>query len=266
MHRQLVRTGRYDPQTLLTSLTKRVGDQSKCDSSSPNDQNPTPKNKLRLLKMLQDSQNIHSNSTKLLPYLPPAVLNPWIEGILPMAVERFYMIFLDILPVYASLHFIPALTLKRKQFQHDPGEAVLRTTLSSFRSAAFLSTFVVIYHTWFSSKHALYRLYGSDLPRWLSSFLVSKQSLWVGGFLTCAALGVEERKRRSELAMYVLPKGMESAWTMARRKRWIPHIPLGPEMLVAFGTASLMQAYTHEEAHVMSGLVHTLIYQFIGNV
>lgn len=213
--------------------------------------------------MLQDAR---SGDNVLLPYLPPAVLNPWIEGILPMAIERFYMIFLDILPVYASLHFIPALTFKRKQFKQDPGEAVLRTTMSSFRSSAFLATFVLIYHTWFSSKHALYRLHKNNLPQWLSSFLISKESLWFGGFLTCASLAVEESKRRSELAMYVLPKAMESAWTTARRKKWLPHIPFGPELLVAFGTASLMQAYTHEPPQVMSGLVHTLIYQFIGNI
>ncbi|TIB92028.1 hypothetical protein E3Q19_02103 [Wallemia mellicola] len=247
MHRQLVRTGTYNSQSLLTSLAQRKS---------------TPKNKLRLLKLLQDLQN---GENRLLPYIPPAVLNPWVEGILPMAIERFYMIFLDILPVYASLHFIPALTLKRKQFSEDPGEAVLRTTLSSFRSSAFLATFVVIYHSWFSSKHALYRLHKDNLPSWLSNFLISKESLWVGGFLTCASLAVEEKKRRSELAMYVLPKAMESAWTTARRKKWLPHIPLGPELLVMFGTASLMQAYTHEP-QVLSGLVHTLIYQFIGNV
>jgi hypothetical protein len=31
-------------------------------------------------------------------------------------------------------------------------------------------------------------------------------------------LFVEERRRRGELAMYVLPKGLESAWVMARGK------------------------------------------------
>ncbi|TIA82736.1 hypothetical protein E3P84_02193 [Wallemia ichthyophaga] len=259
MHRQLVRTGRYDAQTPLTSLSQR---------------NPTPKNRLRLLKMVQNARsengesfgNFSNVSNALLPYIPPAVLNPWIEGIFSMAIERFYMIFLDILPVYASLHFIPALTFKRNQFKQDPGEAVLRTTMSSFRSSAFLATFVVIYHTWFSGKHAVYRKHRERLPEWLAKFLISKQSLWFGGFLTCASLGVEESKRRSELAMYVLPKAMESAWMTMRRKKWVPHFPFGPELLVAFGTASLMQAYTHESPQVMSGLVHTLIYQFIGNV
>lgn len=65
--------------------------------------------------------------------------------------------------------------------------------------------------------------------------------------------------------MYVLPKAMESAWTIARRRRWVPHIPCGPEILTAFGTASLMQAYVHEP-HVLSKLVYTVLYQFIGNI
>lgn len=49
-------------------------------------------------------------------------------------------------------------------------------------------------------------------------FLVSKPSFWLGGLLTGLSLFVEEKRRRAELAMYVLPKGLESAWVMARGK------------------------------------------------
>lgn len=33
---------------------------------------------------------------------------------------------------------------------------------------------------------------------------------------------MEAKRRRGELAMYVLPKGMESAWIMARGKGLVP--------------------------------------------
>lgn len=38
------------------------------------------------------------------------------------------------------------------------------------------------------------------------------------GLLSGLALFVEERRRRAELAMYVLPKALESAWIVARGK------------------------------------------------
>lgn len=41
---------------------------------------------------------------------------------------------------------------------------------------------------------------------------------WMGGLLSGLSLFVEAKRRRGELAMYVLPKGLESAWVMARGK------------------------------------------------
>jgi hypothetical protein len=39
--------------------------------------------------------------------------------------------------------------------------------------------------------------------------------------LCSLSLFVEESRRRGELAMYVLPKGLESAWVMARGRGWV---------------------------------------------
>ena len=57
-----------------------------------------------------------------------------------------------------------------------------------------------------------------QLPQPMVDFLISKPSFWLGGLLTGLSLFVEEKRRRAELAMYVLPKGLESAWVMARGK------------------------------------------------
>lgn len=55
----------------------------------------------------------------------------------------------------------------------------------------------------------------------LVDILISKPSFWLGGLLSGLSLFVEEKRRRGELAMYVLPKGLESAWTMARGKGYV---------------------------------------------
>ena len=45
---------------------------------------------------------------------------------------------------------------------------------------------------------------------------------------------MEDKRRRGELAMYVLPKGLESAWRMARGKGYVFRTGDFGEALVSF--------------------------------
>ncbi len=56
------------------------------------------------------------------------------------------------------------------------------------------------------------------VPEWLLAAFVSKVSFWIGGLLAGISVLIEAKHRRGELAMYVLPKGLESAWVAARGK------------------------------------------------
>jgi len=51
------------------------------------------------------------------------------------------------------------------------------------------------------------------------------------------------QKRRAELAMYVLPRALESAWSSARRKAWVPLVPFGETILGAAAMAMVIDAY-----------------------
>ena len=75
-------------------------------------------------------------------------------------------------------------------------------------------------------KHNLHAcLTSSDapirLPRQVVDLLISKGSFWLGGVLSGFSLLVEARHRRPELAMYVLPKALESVWKMARGRGFV---------------------------------------------
>lgn len=124
------------------------------------------------------------------------------------------------------------------------------------RSSAFLGIFVIIYQSmrfkfscnmalmrlntaYFCMKHNLHAYLTSPassikLPRSVADLLIGRMSFWLGGLLSGASLFVEARHRRPELAMYVLPKGLESVWRVARGKG----IVIGPakygECLVCF--------------------------------
>ena len=56
------------------------------------------------------------------------------------------------------------------------------------------------------------------IPAWLLAAVVSKRSFWFNGLLSGMSVFIEAKHRRGELAMYVLPKGLESAWVAARGK------------------------------------------------
>jgi hypothetical protein len=71
------------------------------------------------------------------------------------------------------------------------------------------------------------------LPQKYIDFLLSKYSYGLGGLFGALSLFVEEKRRRGELAMYVLPKGMESAWLTARGKGWVFHTGQFGEMIVS---------------------------------
>ena len=84
--------------------------------------------------------------------------------------------------------------------------------------------------------------------------------------------------------MYVLPKGLESAWVMARGKGWVFRTgKWGETLLTAFGMGMVMvrffllfffivdscfffsvqSTYQNDPQH-LSGLVRRILYQFIG--
>jgi len=51
-----------------------------------------------------------------------------------------------------------------------------------------------------------------------TDLFIGRLSFWLGGLLSGFSLLVEAKHRRPELAMYVLPKGLESAWRVASGK------------------------------------------------
>ncbi|TFY76234.1 hypothetical protein EWM64_g7778 [Hericium alpestre] len=205
-------------------------------------------------------------------YGPCAAVHPAEDSCLAVPPLRFLSVFKWMVPVYGALHLIPMLLFKRKDFAKEPARMLLRALLGTSRSSAFLATFVVIYQSFFCFKLYLYKLLKAlresssfvKPPQWLINFLISKPSFWMGGLLSGLSLFVEAKRRRGELAMYVLPKGLESAWIMARGKGLVFRTgEFGEAMLTAIGMGMVMSTYQNDPQH-LSGFIRRILYQFIG--
>lgn len=184
-------------------------------------------------------------------FIPCAMTHPWTESCLKCQVQRFVRTFRFMLPVYSALHLIPMLVLRRHTFQKDPIRMLLRVAIGISRSCSFLALFVVINQCKsdlvYSLTVALFcarsQAMDSAIPSWLRSLLERKENFWAMGFLNALSLFAEEKRRRAELAMYVLPKALESGWSTARRKSWVPIVPFGETILGAAAMAMVMDAY-----------------------
>ncbi|KAH9939247.1 uncharacterized protein BXZ73DRAFT_99450 [Epithele typhae] len=215
-----------------------------------------------------------------LHYGPCAAVHPECDSCLVVQVAHFWEVFRWMLPIYGALHLIPLVLFRRKKFAKEPLQMLMRAALGTGRSSAFLGTFVLIYQSYFCGKNnaydAIVTLRGSEggntvaaalartLPQWMVDIMVNKAAYALGGLLCGMSLFVEEKHRREELAMYVLPKGLESAWVMARGRGWVfPLGRAGSPLLSAIGMGMVMSTYQNDPQY-LSGLVRRILYQFVG--
>ncbi|KAK2465891.1 hypothetical protein APHAL10511_001532 [Amanita phalloides] len=234
----------------------------------------TPTN-LTDLKNLREQFFPSLDASMYIPrYAPCSAVHPALSSCMSVPLDRFFAVSKWMLPIYSALHFVPAILFKWKAFTRDPGRVIVKSGLGSLRSSAFLGVFVVIYQTLFCAKHNLHRFLSVlkrspsnpllHIPQHVIDFLVSKSSFWLSGFAAGLSLFVEEKRRRGELAMYVLPKGLESLWITARGKGLVFRTgKWGETLLATIGMGMVMSIYQNDPQH-LSGLVRRILYQFIG--
>ncbi|KAJ6525852.1 hypothetical protein B0H10DRAFT_322545 [Mycena sp. CBHHK59/15] len=206
-------------------------------------------------------------------YGPCYTIHPALTSCWSVPLDRFVDVFKWMLPIYSALHFVPSILFRWRMFREDPGRVLVRAGMGSVRSSAFLGVFVVIYQSTNCFKHQLYERLTSApslaflrrvLPQRLIDVLISKGSFWLPGFLAGLALLIEDQRRRAELAMYVLPKGLESVWVAARGRGLVFRTGnWGEAALTGLAMGMVMSIYQNDPQH-LSGLVRKVMYQFIG--
>jgi len=219
---------------------------------------------------------LRSNATASTPnygvrYAICPSIHPMTDSCAAVVTSRFFDVFKWVLPVYGALHFVPMILFKRKLVIRNPIKMLLKAGCGTMRSSAFLGVFVIIYQSSFCFKHFIHAILTAQkssspfrLPQSVVDILISKPSFWIGGLLSGLALLIEERRRHGELAMYVLPKGLESVWLSARGHGWVFKTGnYGDSILMAIGMGMVMSTYQNDPHH-LSSLVRRVMYQFVG--
>jgi hypothetical protein len=245
-------------------------------------QNTSAGNRDQLLWMFEEATSVPPSYG---PQVSPcAAIHNWRDDCVPTNLERIFQVMGFMAPVYGALHLIPAVLFRQKAFVRDPAKVLTRALAGTARSSFFLGIFVAIYQSLLCGKSNLYLLLaalraraantkaaaplaarlGALVPERLQNSLVSKSSFWLLGFCAGTAASLEEPRRRAELALYVLPKALESAWAIARGKGYVrPMGVWGDVLLAGIGCGGLMGTYQNDPAH-LGGLVRRVVYQFVG--
>ncbi|KAF9155328.1 hypothetical protein BG015_010260 [Linnemannia schmuckeri] len=197
-----------------------------------------------------------SKLTEYTDLIPCAVLHPSYDSCKVNNAERFVQVTKNILPVYATLNFVPLLVLRMKRLMADPVNVFSKTSFNTLRSSVFLAVFVVLYQSQICGHRNLFK------NGWIQSN--NKYIYWLFG-VTCsgAAIMVEQESRRAELAMYVLPKAAESLYKILYQKNWIKGVKHWEVMMFSCAMSLIMSFYQQEE-QVLSPFVTKLIYHILG--
>ncbi|KAJ3750554.1 hypothetical protein DFH05DRAFT_1467697 [Lentinula detonsa] len=240
----------------------------------------TPSNKVSLLSLKDTFLKLQTLPPGApAPYFPHyatcSAIHPAQSSCWSVPTTRFFEVARWMLPIYGALHFVPAVLFKRSTFMQNPWKVLIKSAIGTGRSSAFLGIFVIIYqsmncfknqsHEYLSTLSPSSPFYSlvQKIPQSVIDLLISKYSFFIPGLFSGLALFVEEKRRRPELAMYVLPKGLESLWIVATGKVGLKRWRGGESLLTAIGMAMVMSTYQNDPQH-LSGLVRRILYQFIG--
>ncbi|KAJ3223554.1 hypothetical protein HK099_000975 [Clydaea vesicula] len=184
--------------------------------------------------------------------LPCAVLHPGMDSCNKFSFGVVKKVFFQILPVYLSLNFAPMIALKFKSFIQNPMKLATKSFGNACRSSIFLGAFVAGYmymccvHRNFINKTGLH--------------FENKLLYFLFGVCCSSSIFLEHKNRRSELALYVLPKALDSLYRVMYNRRWMVNIPHFETAMFSLGMGFVI-SFFQSEPGAMSTMIYRLLYR-----
>ena len=152
---------------------------------------------------------------------------------------------------YGPLYLIVSIIFKGRQLLKDPLGSSSRIVFSTIRSAVFITAWVS--SAW-SSSCAFRKWFGTDRP----------VQYFLSGFLAGSSVFIEGPGRRLELALYFLPRAIETAWNCAVKWGYWSNICCGEVIYFSVASSILMTIYQHDPESIHDGY-RKAMKRFIGN-
>jgi hypothetical protein len=210
----------------------------------------TPANLYEILKSFI-TENSNGVAVALPPITPCEIIHPQQQGCTNMFLYTALHAAESIFPVYLTLTMVPLVALQFWKLLREPHKMLSRALFSAVRSTTFISLFV-------SSYMGLICVSRKTLPR------DHKIIYFLCGLLSASSILLERKSRRAELALYVLPRAMDSVYLSIIDKLRLPRIPHGVLLLYCFSMGSLMYYNSYHGQH-MSPLLRRIIHFFVTN-
>ncbi|KAF9112251.1 hypothetical protein BGX27_003724 [Mortierella sp. AM989] len=161
-----------------------------------------------------------------------AMLHP-LYGCNRHAVDTFTGEFGRAFKMYGTLNLIITLVFQHKRLVKQPLSTAKRYTTSTLRSCLFLATYVLA---------AFY------VPC-LSRRVLGRESIFnyfFNGILAGFAVLIEAPGRRMELALYCLPRALETTWKLMTKRGLVKNVPFGDIALFSGSMGVVMAMYQNE--------------------
>ncbi|KAI9022769.1 hypothetical protein CLU79DRAFT_804209 [Phycomyces nitens] len=213
-------------------------------------------NAIKKFRPTQHAIDVVSALPPLPTVTPCEAIHPWVDSCTGTAFERFSLVFKSMMPVYGTLHFVPLFLLRTKSVLESPAKMLSRTAINTIKSGAFLATFVTVYQMQVCTHRKLV-----DLGITTAN---SKYFHFMYGFVcSYISIFIEDKKRRSELALYVLPKAIQSLYLIAYQRRLIFKLKHF-EVLMSSAAMAIIMSFYQDEPDVLSTFVRKIMVQFFG--
>lgn len=183
--------------------------------------------------------------------IPCSVIHPKNDSCVAHNVAAASLAFKKTFPLYFSLTFVPFVVLRLQKFLKSPIRTCWIAVLGAVRSTTFLSSFVAF----FQASICLHR-----------KVAVKDHKLvyWIAGAIAGLSVLMEKKGRRSELALYVLPRAGDSLWYIVVNRHLLPDVKNAEVALFCMCMGGIMYFLEHEP-ETMAPLLRGLIRRFLAS-
>lgn len=183
--------------------------------------------------------------------IPCAAIHPNTNSCLAQNANAMSATFKKTFPLYFSLTFVPYVVLHLQKFMASPYRTSWLAIRDSVRSTSFLSAFVGIFQAFICAHR---KVATKD----------HKLVYWFAGGAAALSVMLEKKPRRSELALYVLPRAGDSLWEILVNRHLLPDIK-NAEVALFCGCMGGIMYYLEYEPDTMAPFLRGLIRRFLAS-